>query len=114
MAVVIESYSFGRMVIGGKVYEADLIIVGEEILPNWWRKEGHSLCPDDLKVVVQRKPEILVIGTGAYGAMDVPYKTEEFLEKQGIEVIWKPTAEAVEIFNSLSGRKKAGAFHLTC
>ncbi|MBC7350532.1 MAG: hypothetical protein H5U05_11265 [Candidatus Aminicenantes bacterium] len=113
--MVIESYSFGRMVIGGKVYTADLIIVGEEIFPDWWRKEGHSLCPVDLKVVVERKPEIMVIGTGAYGAMDVPYETEKFLEEQGIEVIWKPTAEAVEIFNGLSaGRKKAGAFHLTC
>jgi len=112
--MVITNYSFGRMVIGGEVYTADLIIVGEEIFPDWWRKEGHSLCPDDLKVVVERKPEILVIGTGAYGAMDVPYETEKFLEEQGIKVIWKPTAEAVEIFNSLSGRKKAGAFHLTC
>ena len=114
MAVVIESYSFGWMVVGGKVYDADLIIVGEEIFPDWWRREGHSLCLDDLKVVVERKAEILVIGTGAYGAMDVPYETEKFLEEQGIEVIWKATAEAVEIFNGLSGRKKAGAFHLTC
>lgn len=110
----IESYSFGRMVIAGKTYNADLIIVGEEIFPNWWRREGHSLCPEDLKIVVERKPEILVIGTGAYGAMDVPYETEKYLEDQGIEVIWKPTAEAMEIFNSISGRNKAGAFHLTC
>lgn len=110
----IESYSFGRMVIAGKTYNADLIIVGEEIFPNWWRREGHSLCPEDLKIVVERKPEILVIGTGAYGAMDVPYETEKYLEDQGIEVIRKPTAEAVEIFNSISGRNKAGTFHLTC
>ncbi|MCR4396313.1 MAG: MTH938/NDUFAF3 family protein [Candidatus Saccharicenans sp.] len=110
----IESYSFGRLVIEGKTYAADLIIVGEEILPNWWRREGHSLCPEDLKLIIERKPEILVIGTGAYGAMDVPYETEKFLEEEGIEVIWKPTGEAVDIFNSISGRKKAGAFHLTC
>lgn len=112
--MLIERYSFGRMIIGGKVYTADLIIAGEEIFPSWWRKEGHSLCPEDLELVIARKPEILVIGTGAYGAMDVPFETEKFLEEQGIEVIWKPTAEAVEIFNSISGRKKAGAFHLTC
>ncbi|MGQ9801827.1 MAG: Mth938-like domain-containing protein [Candidatus Saccharicenans sp.] len=112
--MLIESYAFGRMTVGGKVYTADLIIVGEEIFPNWWRQEGHSLCAEDLKVVAERKPEILVIGTGAYGAMDVPYETEKYLEAQGIEVIWKPTAQAVEIFNSISGRKKAGAFHLTC
>ncbi|MCX8161068.1 MAG: MTH938/NDUFAF3 family protein [Candidatus Saccharicenans sp.] len=112
--MVIEGYSFGRMVIWGQVYTADLIIVGDDIFPNWWRLEGHSLCPDDLKLVIEKKPEVLVIGTGAYGAMDVPYETEKFLEEKGIEVIWKPTAEAVEIFNSISNKKKAGAFHLTC
>jgi len=110
----IDGYSFGRPVIGGKTYTADLLIVGEEIVPNWWRREGHSLCPEDLKLVIERQPEVLVIGTGAYGAMDVPYETEKFLEQQGIEVIWKPTAEAIDIFNSLTGKKKAGAFHLTC
>lgn len=110
----IDNYSFGRMTVDGAVYTADLIIIDEEIFPNWWRIEGHSLCPDDLKLVVERKPEVLVIGTGAYSAMDVPFETEKFLEENGIEVIWKPTAEAVEIFNSISGRKKAGAFHLTC
>lgn len=112
--MVIESYSFGRMVIGGKVYTADLIIIGEEIFPNWWRREGHSLCPEDLKLVIERRPEILIIGTGAYGAMDVPYETEKFLEDLEIKVIWNPTAEAVEIFNRLAGQKIAGAFHLTC
>lgn len=110
----IESYSFGRMVIEGRTYAADLIIIEGEILPNWWRREGHSLCPEDLKLVIERKPEILVIGTGAYGAMDVPHETEKFLEEKGIEVIWKPTGEAVDIFNSIAGRNKAGAFHLTC
>ncbi|HEK84970.1 MAG: Mth938-like domain-containing protein [Candidatus Saccharicenans sp.] len=112
--MVVEIYSFGRMVIGGKVYNADLIIVGEEIFPNWWRREGHSLCPEDLAVVIEKKPDVLVIGTGAYGAMDVPYETEKYLEEKGIEVIWKPPPEAVEIFNQIAGRKKAAAFHLTC
>lgn len=102
------------MVIEGRTYTADLIIIGEEIFPGWWRKEGHALCPEDLRLVVERKPEILVIGTGAYGAMDVPFETEKFLEEKGIGVIWKPTAEAVETFNNLATRRKAGAFHLTC
>ncbi|MGB9893344.1 MAG: Mth938-like domain-containing protein [Candidatus Saccharicenans sp.] len=112
--MLIESYSFGRMVIRGKVFTADLIVIGEEIFPNWWRQEGHSLCPEDLKLVIEKKPDVLVIGTGAYGAMEVPYETEKYLEENDIEVIWKPTAEAVEIFNQIAGRKKAAAFHLTC
>ncbi len=112
--MLIENYSFGRMTIANHIYTHDLIIIDEEVFPHWWRREGHSLCPQDLELVIKKKPEVLVIGTGAYGAMDVPLATEKFLEEKGIEVIWKPTAAAVEIFNSLTGRRKAGAFHLTC
>jgi len=110
----IESYSFGRMVINGRTYTSDLIIVGDEVFPNWWRKEGHCLRPEDLKTVVDSKPDVLVIGTGAHGIMSLPAETIKYLEEAGIEVICQPTGQAVETFNQITDRKKAAAFHLTC
>lgn len=112
--MVIESYSFGRMVIDGRTYTSDLIIAGDEVFPNWWRKEGHRLQPEDLKTAVDSKPDVLVIGTGAYGIMTVPEETIKYLEEAGIEVICQPTGQAVELFNKITDRKKAAAFHLTC
>ncbi|MDD8020998.1 MAG: Mth938-like domain-containing protein [Acidobacteriota bacterium] len=109
-----ESYSFGRMVIDGRAYTSDLIIVGGEVFPNWWRKEGHRLQPEDLKTITERQPEVLVIGTGAHGIMSVPAETLKYLEEAGIEVISQPTGEAAETFNQITDRKKAAAFHLTC
>ena len=112
--IVIDSYSFGRMVIDGRTYTSDLIIAGDEVFPNWWRKQGHHLQLEDLKTVIEKKPDVLVIGTGAHGIMTVPVDTIKYLEEAGIEVISQPTGQAVETFNQITGRKKAAAFHLTC
>ncbi len=102
------------MVIDGRAYTSDLIIAGDEIFPNWWRKEGHHLRLEDLKTVIEKKPDVLVIGTGAHGIMTVPVETIKYLEEAGIEVICQPTGQAVESFNQIIGKGKAAAFHLTC
>jgi len=113
---MIEDYDFGVMVIGGRRYTRDLILVEDRIYPNWWRKEGHSLCLDDLKVVLNERPDILVIGTGYSGVMEVPKEVVEKLESMGISVIVEPTPKAYKTFNKLlrEGKRVAGAFHLTC
>ena len=113
---LVEDYSFGRIKVSGKTYFRDLIIFPDEILENWWRKEGHNLCIEDLKEVLKRKPEILIIGTGYAGVMKVPREVINELEARGIKVIVKKTKEACEEFNKLvkEGKKVAAALHLTC
>ena len=45
----IERYSFGIIVIDGKTYTDDLIILPDgKILKPWWRQQGHQLTMDDL------------------------------------------------------------------
>ncbi len=112
----VESYSFGRIVVAGKTYTRDVIIFPDRVLPNWWRKEGHRLCLDDLKEVLDYGPEVLVIGTGYSGLMKVPDDVRKALEARGIEVIVKKTGEAWKTFNELlkRGKKVVAAFHLTC
>ncbi|MBU7022876.1 MAG: hypothetical protein HXS40_01820 [Theionarchaea archaeon] len=109
---MIEHYSFGRIVIDGKEYTSDVLIVGGKV-HSWWRKQGHRVAPEDLDVVVNASPETLVVGMGAYGAMKVPDKTEDYLRNKGIELIAEKTGDAVNTFDKLTG-KKAAAFHLTC
>ena len=111
----IDGYVFGRIIIDGKTYTTDVIIYPERVDPSWWRKEGHYLNKEDLSDIVKAKPDILVIGTGNMGVMQVPEVTIKYIEKQGIEVHVAKTGQAVEIFNELSsGKKVIGAFHLTC
>jgi len=111
----IEGYNFGEIKINGKSYRSDVIIFPDKVKSDWWRKEGHSLCLEDLEDVLKEKPEILIIGTGAYGVMRVPDEIVKALMSRGIEVKVMPTKLACEEFNKLVGKKKViAALHLTC
>jgi hypothetical protein len=104
------------MKVEGTEYKSDLLILGEELRPNWWRKEGHSLAACDIADVLTFQPEVLVVGKGASAMMRIPAATEKTLAEQGIELIAADTAGAAKRFNNLAeeGKKVAGAFHLTC
>jgi len=112
----IDSYSFGSMTVNGKSYTDDLIVFPEKVSPGWWRKQGHSLCMEDLAEVLAYKPQTLIVGKGASGCMDIPSSTTQTLKERGIEVIGQNTSEAVEFFNEYinAGKRVVGAFHLTC
>jgi hypothetical protein len=110
----IQKYEFGSIVIDGKTYTSDVIVFPDRVRDRWWRKEGHRLDVDDLEEVLEFRPEVLVVGTGYSGLMEVPEETLRYLEMKNIEVHVAPTREAVRIFNGLEGRRVVGAFHLTC
>lgn len=113
---VIEDYGFGHMVIDGRKYTADLKIIFDRVVSNWWRREGHKLHLEDITDIVDAKPEVVVVGTGAFGFMKVPKEVIDFLEAKGIGVVVEKTKDAVRKFNDLKekGLRVAGAFHLTC
>jgi hypothetical protein len=112
----IDGYSFGSMVINGKTYRDDLIILPDgKILKPWWRKQGHQLTMDDLQELIDSSSEIIVVGTGVSGRV-IPVKNlETNLAKLSIEFIAVPNEEAIKIFNQLALEKRiGGGFHLTC
>lgn len=111
----IDNYSFGNIVIDGKAYNSDVIIFKDYVDSSWWRKEGHKLQIVDLESVIRAKPEVLIIGTGAYGAMKVPDETMNYVKSKGIELYIYTTPEAVKEFNKLQDKKHViAALHLTC
>lgn len=113
---VIESYSFGSMVIDGVRYTKDVIIFPDgSILNPWWRKQGHVLTSDDLRELLAAEPEIIVCGSGAMGVMRPAAKLQEYLAARNINFIVQKSGQAVETYNNLSGKKRVGGcFHLTC
>ena len=114
---MIEQYTTGsHMTVQGKKYFQDLKIIHGQVKGNWWRKQGHRLNSADISDILSVKPDVLVIGTGYAGQMDVPVSFHSDLEGQDIKVIAERTSEATETFNRLfaQGKDVAGAFHLTC
>ena len=113
---IIEKYRFGKMVINGKDYTTDLIILPDSIITNWRRKKGHSLCMEDLNAIIEDEIEICVIGTGKFGLVEVSDTVIAELKSKKIDVIVKKSSDAVSEYNKLieKNKKIAAAFHLNC
>jgi len=112
----IDSYQFGKIVIGGTTYNNDVIILGDAVQSDWWRKQGHSLAAEDLDTILKAKPSVIVVGCGASGLMEIPNETRQALKKRNIQLEMFDSYKAVQKFNELSeaGVKVAAALHLTC
>lgn len=112
----IDSYQFGEMVVRGITYRNDLIVFENHLLAPWWRKRGHLLQLEDLEEVLQQKDtDVLVVGKGEPGFMDIKPETKSALQAQGIAIIALPTKQAWKKYNALRESHNAvGAFHLTC
>ena len=111
---MIEHYAFGKIVVDGKTYTSDVIVFKDRVKDNWWRKEGHRVCLEDIEDILVAKPEVVIFGTGAYGRVVVEKEVIEKLKQIGAEVIVEETAKAVEKFNKLQGKNVVLAAHLTC
>ena len=112
----IDAYRFGSIEIDGCKYTSDVIILLTGVKGNWWREQGHNLKPADLTEVIEASPDVLVIGQGVNGYMQVSGEALAALAEAGIEAVCLQTDEAVGAYNERSkrGEKVAAALHLTC
>jgi len=111
---MIESFSFGRIVIDGKTYYSDVVIYPDHIQSEWWRSEGHRLTKEDVDEILTQKPDILMVGTG-YGGLKVPKETEDYIKSMKIKLIVDETEKIYKTFNQLSKSKRiVAALHLSC
>lgn len=113
---VIESYSFGRMMIAGSIYTKDVIIFPDgSITSPWWRNQGHVLATGDLADLIAAGPKIIICGTGFMGVMRPSVELKAHLAANNTEFIAQRSAKAVETYNRMFAKKMIGAcFHLTC
>lgn len=111
----IDNYDFGHIVIDGTSYRQDLLIWPGNLKADWWRRRSHLLQMEDLPEALNANPEVLVVGKGESGHMEVDQELAAYLKDQGIELVAVPTREACRIINSLAGKRRfAAALHLTC
>ncbi len=112
----IEKVGFGWIIIDGKKYEQDVLILATgEILNRYENFSGnnHEFSIEEAKKLLNPKPEVIIIGTGQSGFLKVKEETIEFLKSIKVRLIALPTPKAIEIFNKLK-EIKAAIFHLTC
>lgn len=110
----LENYSFGRLTVDGEEHTKDVIVLPDRVVPNWWRRDGHSLVIEDLEDVLDELPGRLIVGRGAHGRLRPHPAVIEELRRRGVEVEVLDTAEAVERYRESDAAGTAAALHLTC
>ncbi len=119
--VTIEESGFGYIVIDGKRYERDVVIrpggkVAKRKKQLSKKKHGtaHCVSVEELKAVIgDRRPSILIVGTGQSGALSLSDEAISWLEKRDISYSALATPDAIEAFWRAEGKKMA-FIHVTC
>ena len=113
---MIEDYRFGLIKINGQEFEKDVFIDLDEKVNSWWREESHLFQKKDVESFLDKKPEVVIFGTGKQGIAKPSKELEDFLGDLSIEMIVEPTDQAIENYNQAKKQdKKVVAFlHLTC
>lgn len=111
----IDCYEFGSIRIDGQTFKTDLLIWPGRIKSDWWRKEGHFLQLEDVAEALACAPQVLVVGQGDPGRMEVDPVLAAYLRENGVDLMVFPTKQACQVINELSPKLRlAAALHLTC
>lgn len=114
--IMINECSFGKIIINGESYKTDVLIFPDgSVIDSWWRKNGHVLSLEDIRLLINSGPKIIIAGCGMNGMMKPKPGLEEELSKSGILFMAMRNQEALEQYNKMvSHNKIAAGFHLTC
>ena len=113
---MIEDYRFGLIKIDGQEFEKDIFIDWDNKVSSWWREEFHLFQKKDVESFLEKKPEIVIFGTGKQGIAKLSKELRDFFGGLGVEMIVEPTDRAVESYNQAQkeGKKVVAFLHLTC
>jgi hypothetical protein len=117
----IDSTQFGEVVIGGKKYH-QVLIIGDKIEERDCEKlrklfdTAHKIGDWEIEKLISNNPEIILIGTGQNGAMELDKETIQKLQSKGTEVIFDTTPKIIEVYNNQVklGKKVNALIHTTC
>jgi hypothetical protein len=110
----ITHYSFGKIVIDGKTYEADVAVFPDQTVQKWHIQTNHMIQLIDIKALIDNATQTLIIGTGASEICTVKDDIVDYAASKGIKLIIRDTYEAVRQFNKLPKEGLSAGFHLNC
>lgn len=112
---MIDSYTFGTFVVDGKQFDSNIALINNKAKPARYL-ESHILKTSDFDELIAAKPEIIIIGIGASGVVDVQDEIKEHIESNNIKLIIEKTGDACNTYNSLikEGKKVCAFLHNTC
>ncbi len=116
----ITRIGFGEISVGKDTYSHDIFItvsgkvkVRDESLAKGIYGSAHTVGPKELEKVCKGGPEILFIGGGKSGNVELTEDARRFLSQRSIKCETQPTVKAVDSYNK-SKLRKAALMHITC
>ena len=105
--VRINSTKFGEIEINGKTHFSDVIIFWDGIIE--YREKDKVVHIDEFKKIIDRKVNIIIIGTGQEGTMTVSNKVREMARYMKIKLVEMQSPYAIELFNAYASQHRAVA-----
>ncbi len=121
--MIFEKTKFGFIIVDGKKYTHDIYLNLDGTITKRKKElskphsKGHTvLGPEEIKYLLDQKPETLIIGKGQYGILPMPKESKKLLDESGIIVIKTKTPNALPMINELLKQKAkiVAILHLTC
>lgn len=117
----INSTQFGEITIDNKKYQ-QVLIIEDEVEERKYKKlkelfgTSHKIGDWEIEKLLGNKPEIIIVGTGQNGALEVDEDTAKKLKTNDSELIIVKTPEAIEIYNQKTkeNKKVNALMHTTC
>lgn len=116
----INKTSFGSITINQEIYDYDIIITLAGEVKKRKKKlskaiygTSHTISKDEAKYVYEEGAEVLIIGSGQYGAVELSEEAADYFKKKKCRINLLPTPKAINEWNRASG-KVIGLFHITC
>jgi hypothetical protein len=116
--VRIEDFSFGSIRIDGTVHDHDVVIDGGQIRkrkkkPSKPFRDAFGHTPLSVHEDIPWNCRVLVVGTGASGALPLTDEVRQEAERREVELVAVPTREAIERLQA--GPEDTNAIlHVTC
>jgi len=117
----VDSTQFGEVIIDGKKYN-QVLIVGDLVVERDYEKlkelfgTSHKIGDWETETLLKANPEVIIIGTGQDGKLEVDENFLDRMEEEGVEVIAEVTPEAIKIYNQKvkAGKRVNALIHTTC
>jgi len=120
MSCQINDTKFGQITINGKKIDHDVVIrlSGEVVkrkkkLSKALFGTSHIISVDEAKFIYQNGADLVIIGAGQNGLVQLSPEAGDYFKKKGCQVVLQPTPRAIESWNRAKG-KIIGMFHVTC
>jgi uncharacterized protein len=105
---LIRAHSPGRVVVNETTFTTSLIVLPDRVIPDWPPGRFEDLTQDHFAMLVDYRPEVVILGTGDRLRFPHPALTQSLAAARiGIEVM--NTAAACRTYNVLAGDQRVVA-----